>query len=74
MRLGTLVAMTTKVYWDLERINDVRKFVSQLYAFYLMRFNGMPKQNVISTFHVIHLSHNNSNKPVITDMNQSLLI
>ena len=33
---------------------------------------GMPKQNV-SVFHVIHLSHNNSINPVITDMNQSVL-
>ena len=32
---------------------------------------GMPKQNVVSVFHVIHLSHNNSINPVITDMNQS---
>ena len=34
---------------------------------------GMPKQNVVSIFHVIHLSHNNSINPVITDMNQSVL-
>ena len=33
----------------------------------------MPKQNVISVFNVIHLSHNNSVDPVITDMNQSVL-
>ena len=33
----------------------------------------MPKQNVVSVFHVIHLSHNNSINPVITDMNQSVL-
>ena len=33
----------------------------------------MPKQNVVSVFHVIHLSHNNSTNPVITDMNQSVL-
>ena len=32
---------------------------------------GMPKQNVVSVFHVIHLSHNNSINPVITDINQS---
>ena len=32
---------------------------------------GMPKQNVVSVFHVIHLSHNNSINPVIADMNQS---
>ena len=44
-----------------------------------MRFNvyktkkGMPKQNVVSVFHVIHLSHNTSISPVITDMNQSVL-
>ena len=31
----------------------------------------MPKQNVVSVFHVIHLSHNNSINPVITDINQS---
>ena len=43
-----------------------------------MRFNvrlmmGMPKQkNVVSSvFNVIHLSHNNSINPVITDLNQS---
>ena len=34
---------------------------------------GMPKQNVVSVFHEIHLSHNNSINPVITDMNQSIL-
>ena len=34
---------------------------------------GMPKQNVVSVFHAIHLSHNNSINPVITDMNQSEL-
>ena len=34
---------------------------------------GMPKQNVVSVFHVIHLSHNTSISPVITDMNQSVL-
>ena len=43
----------------------------------LKRFNetkkGMPKENVVSIFHVIHLSHNNSINPVITDMNQSVL-
>ena len=33
---------------------------------------GMPKQNVVSVFHVIHLSHNNYINPVITDMNQSV--
>ena len=33
----------------------------------------MPKQNVVSVFHVIRLSHNNSTNPVITDMNQSVL-
>ena len=33
----------------------------------------MPKQNVGSVFHVIHLSHNNSINPVVTDMNQSVL-
>ena len=33
----------------------------------------MPKQNVVSVFCVIHLSHNNSINPVITDMNQSVL-
>ena len=33
----------------------------------------MPKQNVASVFHVIHLSHNNSINSVITDMNQSVL-
>ena len=33
----------------------------------------MPKQNVVSVFHVIHLSHNTSINPVITDMNQSVL-
>ena len=33
----------------------------------------MPKQNVVSVFHVIHLSHNNSTNPVITDTNQSVL-
>ena len=33
----------------------------------------MPKQNVVSVFHVIHLSHNNYINPVITDMNQSVL-
>ena len=32
---------------------------------------GMPKQNVVSVFHIIHFSHNNSINPVITDMNQS---
>ena len=32
---------------------------------------AMPKQNVVSVFRVIHLSHNNSINPVITDMNQS---
>ena len=32
---------------------------------------GMPKQNVVLVFHVIHLGHNNSINPVITDMNQS---
>ena len=31
---------------------------------------GMPKQNVVLVFHVIHLSHNNYINPVITDMNQ----
>ena len=45
-----------------------------------MRFNvyktkkGMPKQNVVSVFHVINLSHNNSINPIITDMNQSVLV
>ena len=34
---------------------------------------GMPKQNVVSVFHEIHLSHNNSINPVITGMNQSVL-
>ena len=29
----------------------------------------MPKQNLVSVFHVIHLSHNNSINPVITDVN-----
>ena len=43
-----------------------------------MRFNvrlrkGMPKQNVVSVFHVIHLSHNNSINPVAIDINQSVL-
>ena len=33
----------------------------------------MPKQNVVSVFHVIHLSHNNSINPMITDMNQPVL-
>ena len=33
----------------------------------------MLKQNVVSVFHVIHLSHDNSINPVITDMNQSVL-
>ena len=33
----------------------------------------MPKQNVVSVFHEIHLSHNNSINPVITGMNQSVL-
>ena len=33
----------------------------------------MPKQNVVSVFHVIHLSHNTSINPVITDMYQSAL-
>ena len=33
----------------------------------------MPKENVVSVFHVIHVSHNNSINPVITDMNQSVL-
>ena len=33
----------------------------------------MPKQNVLSVFHVIHLRQNNSITPVITDMNQSVL-
>ena len=33
----------------------------------------MLKQNVVSVFHVIHLSHNNSINLVITDMNQSVL-
>ena len=33
----------------------------------------MPKQNVVSIFHVIHLSHNTSVNPVTTDMNQSAL-
>ena len=33
----------------------------------------MPEQNVVSVFHVIHLSHNNSINPVITDMHQSVL-
>ena len=28
---------------------------------------GIPKQNVISFFHVVHLSHNNSIDPVITN-------
>ena len=32
----------------------------------------MPEQNVVQVFHVIHLSHNNSIDPVITDMNQSV--
>ena len=43
---------------------------------YLMRFKtykGIPKQNVVSVFHVIHLSRTNSINPVITDMNQSVL-
>ena len=39
MRLGTLVAMATKVLWDLMRIIVVQKFFSQLYAYLLMRFN-----------------------------------
>ena len=34
---------------------------------------SMSKQNVVSVFHLIHLSHNNSINPVITDMNQSVL-
>ena len=33
----------------------------------------LDKQNVVSVFHVIHLSHNNSINPVITDMYQSVL-
>ena len=33
----------------------------------------MPKQNVVSVFHVIHLSQNSSINPAITDMNQSVL-
>ena len=33
----------------------------------------MPKQNVVSVFHVIHLSHNTSINLVITDTNQSVL-
>ena len=39
-----------------------------------MRFNvrlrcGVcPKQNVVSVFHVIHISHNKLINPVITDM------
>ena len=33
----------------------------------------MPKQNVVSVFHVIHLRHNSSTNPFITDMNQSVL-
>ena len=44
---------------------------------YLMRFKiykDMPKQNVVSVFRAIHLSHNNSINPVITDMNQSVLV
>ena len=34
---------------------------------------GMPKQNVVSFFHVIHLSHNNSINPVTIDMNPTVL-
>ena len=34
----------------------------------------MPKQNVVSILHVTHLSHNNFINPVITDMNQSVLL
>ena len=44
---------------------------------YLLRFEtykGMPKQNVVSVFYIIHLSHNNSINPVQTDMNQSVLV
>ena len=33
----------------------------------------MPKQNVVSVFHVIHGSYDNSINPVITNMNQSVL-
>ena len=33
----------------------------------------MPKQNVVSVFHVIHLRHNNSINPIIADMNQPVL-
>ena len=33
--------------------------------------DGHAQQNVVSVFDVIHLSHNNSINPVITDMNQS---
>ena len=33
----------------------------------------MSKQNVVSVFHVTHVSHNNSINPGITDMNQSVL-
>ena len=33
----------------------------------------MPKQNVVSVFHVIRLTHNSSTNLVITDMNQSVL-
>ena len=34
---------------------------------------GMPKQNVVSVLHIIHLSRNNFINPAITDMNQSVL-
>ena len=33
----------------------------------------MPKQNLVPVLHVIHLSHNNSINPVITDINHSVL-
>ena len=45
---------------------------------YLTRFNvrlgrTWPNKNVVSVFHVIHRSHNNSINPVISDMSQSVL-
>ena len=43
-----------------------------------MRYNvqqGMPKQNVVSVFHVTHLPNNFIFiNPVITDMNQAVLV
>ena len=33
----------------------------------------MSKKNVVSVFHVMHLSHNNSINSITTDMNQLVL-